>query len=177
MKNSIKVGTGLGLLRLMVMFSQKETVCGLETVKHWFFKIHFLWVSSFIWIVSFITCLTVSIIFPDQQDPPIGTYYQSRFHKFQQFDSNSIFTIEDDNDSGHEFNIAEAPDQTESLSNGLFDKIFKFYLKIMKPLPTKDENIESESSMSQTKEERNIINYLSIGIATAHIFIIVYFSV
>ena len=157
------------------MFSRSEKgACGIEEESNWFFKIHFLWISSFIWIVSFVTCLTVSIAFPDNGDPPLGTTYQTRFHNFEQFDQNSIFTIDEiDNPDQGDFGFIEKEENEENRL-GWFDRIFKCYLKFSKPLPAKDEH---EFLMSQTKQQKLIVNCLSLGIATAHIAIIIYFSV
>ena len=57
----------------------------------------------------------------------------------------------------------------------IFDKIFKLYLKLTKPLPSKD--IKITFSMEQTKKDKNIILLFSIGIFLVHACIIIILSV
>ena len=64
---------------------------------------------------------------------------------------------------------------SENKNFPIFNKIFKLYLKLTKPLPSKD--IKMIFSMEQSKKDRNIIICLSIGIFLVHACIIIILSV
>ena len=64
---------------------------------------------------------------------------------------------------------------SENKNFPIFDKIFKLYLKLTKPLPSKD--IKMIFSMEQSKKDQKIILFLSIGIFLVHACIIIILSV